>query len=69
MSDRHEKHQHSTPRICEKLGHKLISCMLSICEKRTLTAQPHNGRALAHAAMNVKYAIETFLIIVGLDDE
>lgn len=69
MSDRHEKHQHSTPRICEKLGHKLISCMLSICEKRTLTEQSPHSRALAHAAMNVKYAIETFLLIADLDRE
>ena len=69
MNDRHGKHQHSTANICEKLGYELLRHILSICEKRTLTEQSPNCRALAHAAMNVKYVIETFLLIVSSGDE
>ncbi|MDD4455951.1 MAG: hypothetical protein PHC98_00010 [Syntrophotalea acetylenica] len=69
MNDRHRKQQQITVLACEKLGQKFISSMLDLCEKRIFAENSPNTNAMAHAAMNAKYAIEIFLLLSHLDSE
>lgn len=69
MNDRQKKQQNISAHICKKLGHKLISYMLSLCEERLRNAKTPFTNALTHAALNAKYAIETFLNLVDMENK
>ena len=69
MNDRQKKQQTISAHICKKLGSKLVRCMLTQCEHRLIAEKTPFTDALAHAAMNAKYAIEMFMILVDMDDK
>ena len=70
--DRHHKNTHIvTAQACEQAARNFIRSALELCEKRIHLGLMDKSAetAMVQAALCVKQAIETFLILVGQDPE
>lgn len=70
--DRHHKNTHSiTVQACEQVARSFIRSALALCEKRIHLGLMDKSAetAMVQAALCVKQAIETFLILAGQDSE
>ena len=68
--DRHHKNTHIvTVQTCEQAALSFIRSALELCEKRIHLGLMDKSAetAMIHAALCVRQAVETFLILVGQD--